>query len=101
MKIVNIEKQKAVLIGYLVGILPTILEMDELNEFCEYHFEKGHIKNIIFDNLIDYNSKKVISLDKLTDQEINKAVYICQQMVQDVDYANNLYALSQKYRNLV
>ena len=52
-------------------------------------------------NMCDLHPVLTILLDKLTDQEVNKAVYICQQIVQDVDYANNLYALSQKYRNLV
>jgi hypothetical protein len=102
MKQVNIEKQKAVLMGYLVGILPTILELDDHNDhFNEYHFEKHHIKDIILDNISGYNSKKSLTLDSLTNQEINKAVYICQQIVQDVDYANNLFALSKKYRGLL
>ena len=101
MKQVNIEKQKAVLMGYLAGILPTILELNDMSENYEYHFEKQHIKDIILDNISDYNSKKLITLDNLTTQEINKAVYICQQIVQDIDYANNLFALSKKYRGLL
>jgi|694.fasta_scaffold17451_17 hypothetical protein len=101
MKQVNIKKQKIVLTGYLFNILPGILITDDHKEQFEYHFEKKDILDIILDNISDYNSKKTVTLDKLTNQEINKAVYICQQIVQDVDYANNLFALSKKYRGLL
>lgn len=103
MKIVNIEKQKAVVIGYF-KIIEKCINIDK-----SYHFTKNEFYNMIIDSIFEKNTKNMcdlhpvltILLDKLTDQEVNKAVYICQQIVQDVDYANNLFALSQKYRNLV
>jgi hypothetical protein len=104
MKIVNIEKQRVVL-KYYIEILKDCLEEDK-----NYHFKTiKQLVGVIFDSILEKNTEtlfkkltfyQIVDL-KLTSEQINKGVYICQQMVQDVDYANNLFALSQKHRNLV
>lgn len=100
MKIVNEIKQNAVLVGYVTTILPVILQLDKENIEKEYHFTEKDLLNVIFDSVFEQNHGKFKNLD-LTPTQTNRAVYICQQLVNDVDYANNLFALSQKYRNLV
>jgi hypothetical protein len=104
MKIVNIEKQRVVLKDY-IEILKECINIDNT-----YHFNTiEQLVGIVLDSILEKNTEtlfkkltfyQIIDL-KLTSEQINKGVYICQQMVQDVDYANNLFALSQKYRNLI
>lgn len=103
MKQVNIEKQKIVLLGYF-KILERCIDSDK-----SYHFNKQQFYHTIFDSILEkstgnmWEDKPILIIvgNKLTSEQINKGVYICQQIVQDVDYANNLYALSKKYRGLL
>jgi Fe-S cluster biosynthesis and repair protein YggX len=103
MKQVNIKKQKIVLLGYF-RILETCLSSDK-----SYHFTKKELYHTIFDSILEKNTQNmwedksilIIVGNKLTLEQVNKGVYICQQIVQDVDYANNLFALSKKYRGLL
>lgn len=103
MKIVNIEKQRVVLKDY-IEILQECINIDNT-----YHFNTiEQLIGIVLDSILEKNTEtlfkkltfyQIVDL-KLTPEQINKGVYICQQMVQDVDYANNLFALSKKYRGI-